>query len=211
MRSVRRLFSLVVVTLASSLALSATAWAANGNEADFARRINAERHGAGVAALVVRSDLSAVARAHSAEMARQGTIYHNSSLTRQVEGWRKIGENVGMGPDVDTLHSMFMASSGHRANILHRTYNQIGIGVVIADDGTMYVTQVFALRGGVTKTVRHTAPRPTRSHAPARAAVATPRAPSAPAAQRHTAVASPPAQTVEMLVQLMDLDADATQ
>ena len=43
--------------------------------------------------------------------------------------WQLIGENIGTGFAVQSLHDSFMASGGHRANILGN-YNRVGIGVV---------------------------------------------------------------------------------
>ena len=37
----------------------------------------------------------------------------------------------------------WMNSSGHRANILNSTYNQIGVGVAKENDGNTYWTQMF--------------------------------------------------------------------
>ena len=37
----------------------------------------------------------------------------------------------------------WMNSAGHRANILSASYNQIGVGVAKAANGTYYWTQMF--------------------------------------------------------------------
>jgi hypothetical protein len=116
--------------------------------ASFVRKINAERSSRGLRSLVMRSDLAAIARAHSRAMAGDGYIYHSSNLPSKVSGdWRLIGENVGEGPDVQSLHDAFMASPAHRKNVLESVFNQVGIGVVRAGDGTLYVTEVYAARG----------------------------------------------------------------
>jgi uncharacterized protein YkwD len=36
-----------------------------------------------------------------------------------------------------------MASPGHRQNILDKNYSRTGIGVAIAPDGQVFITQVF--------------------------------------------------------------------
>ena len=56
--------------------------------------------------------------------------------------WRSIGENVGVGDSVSSLHSAFMGSSGHRANILKPSYNRVGVGVVM-DGSKIWVTVRF--------------------------------------------------------------------
>ena len=44
-------------------------------------------------------------------------------------GYRTKGENLAMGhSDARSVHAQLMASSGHRANILRREFNAVGIG-----------------------------------------------------------------------------------
>ncbi|GEM_PF-3339026 len=142
--------------------------------------INAQRAAAGVPALQWRGDIAAMAVAHSAEMAAQGTIWHGSFVS---EGNLKalnaslLAENVGMGGDVDSIDSAFMASEHHRENILDPGLNQVGTGAVIGGDGTVYVTEDFLhSKGG--------APAPAAAPAPAPPRPAAPKAASAPAAPR---------------------------
>lgn len=186
---------------------------ASSEESDFVASHNSNRASNGRRALSAQSDLTSVARRHSARMAAEGSIWHNPNLTREVSNWQVIGENVGMGPDVDTLMNAFMNSTTHRNNILDPDYNQIGVGVVVSD-GTIYVTVVFAKRstsGSVSRprtatTTTTTQPRTTRT----RQRSATPRA-QAPAPAEPAAAApkpappAPPIRTVTMLVQLNGL------
>ena len=44
------------------------------------------------------------------------------------------------------IESMFEASSPHRANLLNGSFNQIGVGVTVGDDGQLYVTEFFVGR-----------------------------------------------------------------
>jgi cysteine-rich secretory family protein len=113
-----------------------------GAEDRFVALINASRAANGQGGLAVDGTLVGNARTHSAEMAGQGTIFHNGSLPSQLPGgWRSVGENVGVGGDVDGLHSAFMNSPGHRANVLG-DYDRVGIGVEMAGSA-IYVTEVF--------------------------------------------------------------------
>ncbi|MGH2703523.1 MAG: CAP domain-containing protein [Actinomycetota bacterium] len=41
--------------------------------------------------------------------------------------WQALGENVGVGGDVEALHRAFMDSPGHRTNFLG-DYERVGIG-----------------------------------------------------------------------------------
>jgi uncharacterized protein YkwD len=118
---------------------------APGNEGRVLQLINGERAGAGVGGLSVNGGAASVARSWSAYMAQNG-MSHNPDLGGDLDragvAWRTIAENVGYGASVDQVHSMFMSSSGHRANILNGAYTQVGIGVV-QSGGRVWVTIVF--------------------------------------------------------------------
>jgi len=79
-------------------------------------------------------------------MMAAGNIYHTSPLSAVASGWEALAENVGAGPSVDSLHAAFMASSGHRRNILG-DYNYVGIGVSQSDSGQLWVTVIFMRKG----------------------------------------------------------------
>ena len=76
-------------------------------------------------------------------MARRGVLFHNPNLAGETIGdWRRVGENVGYGPDVLSVHTALMASQHHRANILDRGYTRLGTAAVRR--GTrVWVVQVF--------------------------------------------------------------------
>jgi hypothetical protein len=134
----------VVLALLLSLLpfLPAPAVASSGVESSFISAINRERAAAGLPDVVVTSDLTAAARRHSGVMAGASDLHHNPDLGGSVGGWRKIGENVGRGPSVDAIHNAFMASPGHRDNILDPDWTQVGVGVVEAGN-TIWVTEMF--------------------------------------------------------------------
>lgn len=142
----RRLSKLIVfVTTIAAVAMFAESMAFADTASDedhFVQLINASRAAAGLAPLSVDGQLVSNARNHSAEMAAQGTIFHNAALASQITGnWVALGENVGVGPTVDDLHAAFMNSAGHRANILG-DYDRVGVGEVLSGS-TIYVTEVF--------------------------------------------------------------------
>lgn len=160
---------------------------AAGEEGCFTSKVNAARAANGRPALSTRSDLVTIARRHSSRMASQGTIFHNGNLANEApDDWISLGENVGMGPTCDEIHTAFMNSASHRKNILDADFNYIGVGVVIAEDGTIYVTQVFmeAPASGTASTSSPTTSAPRAPRAP--------RAPSAPRATTPRAVAPAP-------------------
>src|SRR5205807_9504524 len=95
---------------------AATPAQASGDESRFTYLTNHERSSRGIRTLVVEGDLVAIARRHSEDMANCGCIYHNQNLPNQVGGnWTELGENVGKGQSVDSIHDAFMNSAPHRA------------------------------------------------------------------------------------------------
>ena len=140
--------TLALTTLALALAavltgtLTAAPAGATTAEDSLTARLNGARSDHGVPSLATRSDLVAVARAQATRMADSGTLYHNPNLTTDVTNWRWVGENVGYGPDVQTVHVAFMNSDGHRANILDTDYTEVGVGVVERGD-RVWVAEVF--------------------------------------------------------------------
>jgi hypothetical protein len=79
-------------------------------------------------------------------MMNAGYIYHDQGWAGEAEGiapcWIKIGENVGRGPSVSSLDAAFMASAGHRQNILD-DFTYVGIGVRRSSTGLIWVTVRF--------------------------------------------------------------------
>jgi uncharacterized protein YkwD len=194
--STKRILQLaaLAITVAASFALTSGAQAQSylpGDEAKSIALVNSARSAAGLPTLTKNSGLDSVARAQAARMAARDGIYHNPNLKADADAagvnWQWIGENVGVGPDVPAVHEAFMASPGHHANIVYASYNAIGVGVIKASDGSVFVAHVFAgvqAAAPAPATVEPVAPKP-QPAAPAAAPVAsvTPQAqPSAPVA-----------------------------
>lgn len=113
-------------------------------EAEFVSLINRLRASKGLAAMQVHSELVAKARSWSATMAARGDIWHSTlSDGLNVNDWYRLGENVGMGGSVPALHDAFVASPGHYKNLVDPGFEYIGVGIVVATDGTIFVTQSF--------------------------------------------------------------------
>ncbi|MDK1097101.1 MAG: CAP domain-containing protein [Actinomycetota bacterium] len=154
MRQTHRLFLMLVAStvMVAGMAIPALA----GPEGTLVGKINSSRAASGLAPLDTYWDLTDDARAHSSRMSDRGEIYHNRSLSSVTSVWMKLGENVGMGVDIGSLHNAFMNSSSHRANVLG-DYNYVGVGVKADDAGVLWVTVVFmkaadGLNGGTTTT-----------------------------------------------------------
>jgi uncharacterized protein YkwD len=88
--------------------------------------------------------LSRKAHRHSARMAEAGTIFHHSCLSclAPSSDWDAIGENVGVGSSVRSVHRALMNSRAHRRNILSRAFTRVGVGVV-RSGGRVWVTEIF--------------------------------------------------------------------
>ena len=110
----------------------------------------------GLSALIWDNTLAAVARRHSAEMARRGEIAHVSPTTGTVAnrleaaGFKAsfAAENIARSSTIADAQEGLMRSPGHRAAILTADATRIGIGIVSDRKGgtglVYFTTQVFA-------------------------------------------------------------------
>ncbi|HJR45673.1 MAG TPA: CAP domain-containing protein [Actinomycetota bacterium] len=112
---------------------------------DFTTKMNAERKAKGLKTMKLDPELSKVAMVHTAnEMIKTNTLHHtsNSALAKRVTNWVTVGENVGVGAEVSSLHQAFMNSPAHRANIMLAKFNNVGVGSKVSD-GRLWVTVIF--------------------------------------------------------------------
>jgi hypothetical protein len=180
--------TLAATTLAMVMTAVPAAHAdAGSDEGRFLELTNSLRASKGLAPLAVDGGLVGVARSWSASMAAAGSISHNPSLASQVPaGWRKLGENVGQGGNVDALQQAFVNSPSHYHNLVDPGFNFVGIGVVHGSGGMIFVTVDFMQRPAAPVAQPPPAPRPPpparRAPAPTRAAAAAPLPAPAPVA-----------------------------
>lgn len=122
---------------------------ASGVVARIVELVNAERAKVGCSALTLNATLSKVAQAHSDDMAVHQNMSHTGSdgsspgdrITGAGYTWSTYGENVAYGyPTPEQVMAAWMASPGHKANILNCTFKEIGVG--LAQPGS-YWTQDF--------------------------------------------------------------------
>jgi hypothetical protein len=189
-KRVRAALALVATVMALGMNAPLAAHADTGSdEARFLSLTNSLRSSRGVAPLAVDGGLVSVARSWSGKMAAAGSISHNPSLASQVpSGWRKLGENVGQGGDVDGLQQAFVNSPAHYRNLVDPAFNYVGVGVVYGSGGTIFVTVDFMQRSGGATAAPRPAPR-----APSSSRASPPRrAPSAPLAAPTPAPPPPP-------------------
>jgi hypothetical protein len=120
--------------------------------------LNRDRKGFGLIKLRFQEDLREVARRHSKDMAKKDYFEHvnlkgqspsdrlkTARITDVVSG-ENLAKIGGYPEPVIEAEEGLMRSPGHRANILNKTYNCVGIGVIKSRDGVYYFTQNFAKR-----------------------------------------------------------------
>jgi uncharacterized protein YkwD len=123
--------------------------------------MNRDRQTHGLAPLVRDERLSRVARRYSEEMSETGAVAHVSRRSGGV-GDRvqaagvsplptTLAENVATDLTAAAVELGFMASPGHRDNILNPTFTRVGVGVAVGRESggfvPLFFTQVFAVYG----------------------------------------------------------------
>jgi hypothetical protein len=144
----RRWLSVLLVASMATFGFGMAAGADTASETGFVAEINATRAANGLGSLTVDGGLRDWGRVHTGHMMDADEIYHSTESELKAAGgtgWSKIGENVGRGGTVSSLHAAFMNSPGHKANILG-DYNYVGVGTG-TKDGVLYVSVLFMKKG----------------------------------------------------------------
>ena len=181
------------------------AWDANSFNSTSERQLvsltNQARAAAGLRALKIDSTLTSIARWRSKDMIVRNYFSHNippsgkmvfSVLDSKGYCYSLAGENIGWNnyPDdvaTATIQRQFMASADHRANILGKRWDVIGVGAYKGPTGKKMWTVLFADKCG------STAPKPTPKPTPRPTVKATPKPKPTP---KPTAVPSPAAPII---------------
>lgn len=123
-------------------------------EPEVVRLLNAERIKAGLWPLATSPILSQIAREHSDDMRRNQYFGHLGSDGRSVaqraadEGFAKygwndvfVGENIAAGyGNAAAVVAGWLASEGHRENILRPGYREVGVGLRVDPTCAKYCT-----------------------------------------------------------------------
>jgi uncharacterized protein YkwD len=107
--------------------------------------VNAARADRGLRRLALSSCAQGYAQRQAASMARRGVMDHQDlgAVLNGCDG-SAAGENVAYGKSsADEMFADWMASSGHRANILNPRWTHMGNGATTRSDGRVYGAQVF--------------------------------------------------------------------
>jgi uncharacterized protein YkwD len=131
----------LLVALVAVVALALGACSAEEDEATYL--VNSARTYVGLPTLPTNVDLYLKAQSWSQRLANEQRLYHSYLPDGIGYNWARLGENVGYGYSIRQVHDAFMNSSGHRANILDRGFNRIGVGVTRDGAGRYWVVQEF--------------------------------------------------------------------
>lgn len=136
--------ALLFTTLAPATASAQSA----SDEANFISLVNQVRTQRGLEPLIVNTQLTNLSRNWSQAQADGvcaggAFICHANPISEGItQDWRKLGENVGTGPNVNAVMDAFIASPGHFDNIVDPEFTHIGVGVVW-DGNRLYTTHRF--------------------------------------------------------------------
>ena len=181
-RRIRRLVSSLVIAAAAALAVPTFASACAGadiqpNAQNIATArsatlclLNQQRASFGLGRLRAHRQLTVAAQSYAGDMVRGGFFSHvspsGSTLEQRIrQGTRylagalryQIGENIAWGQGAlakpSAIVAAWMASPGHRANILRGAFREIGIGIApgapmagLAGDPAVTYTNEFGTR-----------------------------------------------------------------
>jgi uncharacterized protein YkwD len=159
-----RVLSILVTGLATAVllvvALSPAAPSTVGRDHDAATAmvamVNDARTAEGLPPLDHAPDVADVAASWSAAMAAAHEMEHNPDFPDQICCWAQVTENVAwsepprtrfsgdpVATTVEELHEALLKSPGHRVNILDEVVTEVGIGVHVEPDGSVWITQNF--------------------------------------------------------------------
>ena len=131
---------------------SATFTARPDLEEQMLHMVNAERKTIGLKILVPEGKLQLAAHSHAADMFTRGYFSHiTPEAVNPFERMKKFGirytaagENLAHSNGVDEAYTGLMNSPGHRANILNKQFNKIGISILDGGEKGLMVVQEFS-------------------------------------------------------------------
>ena len=132
-------------------------------DSEFTERIfelvNKERQSNGLFPLSYDSILTTYAKRKNENMIRYNYFAHHAPDNTWAWDWmeadgvaekfRSFGENLAWAnfrQAPEEIMNGWMNSEGHRANILHEDFTEIGIAVTLTEDGELFATQHFGTR-----------------------------------------------------------------
>ena len=124
---------------------------AKDDDTAMLQMINAARAAEQLAPLTRDAALDKLARAHSEEMLRARMVGHDvgggdPAARIKAAGIKAhvAGENVASAGSLENAHRALWASPSHRGNLLLDKFTRVGVAVVRAPDGMVWVTEMFS-------------------------------------------------------------------
>jgi uncharacterized protein YkwD len=115
------------------------------------RMVNAARASESLTALVRDPMLDKLAKVHSEEMLKARLVGHDvgsgdpaARLRAAGVSAHVAGENVATASTLENAHRALWASPSHRGNLLFDQFTRVGVAVVRAPDGMVWVTEMFS-------------------------------------------------------------------
>ncbi len=123
----------------------------SAEEQFFFDSANRERIAQQLPPLKWNNALAEAARHHALLMAKRDDLSHQlpgePPLVQRAgqagARFSQVGENIAVGPRAPSIHTGWMHSPGHRANILDVHFTALGVGV-IEDNGQLYAAEDFS-------------------------------------------------------------------
>ena len=148
----KRTWAIAAITLGSTLSLAAYGQTSTSRaERELFASINQARRANGLSPLRWDESLATAATRHAAVMRDHRSAQHGfggePSLSTRAKlagahfSW--LSENVIEGPSPTFVHAQFMNSPPHRANILDRDMDSVGVGVV-ERGGELFAVEDFS-------------------------------------------------------------------
>jgi uncharacterized protein YkwD len=119
----------------------------DSTRAGMLSQVNLQRAAAGAAALALNPRLNEVAQRHAEDMLSRSYYDHQTPeglMPRErvkQAGYEAfiVAENIARGPtSVEEAMSAWMQSQGHRGNLLHPSFTEMGVGCAVGRNGTGY-------------------------------------------------------------------------
>ena len=131
---------LAIITLLCAMAL--LTGCLRSTQSQVLSELNADRKSAGLRTLSTQADAQRKAQAWAEKLARENKLYHSNLPDGIKVKWCSIGENVGYGASVPAIEDAYMASPGHKANIINSKWNGAGVGYA-TNGKRIFTVQVF--------------------------------------------------------------------
>ncbi len=141
----RKTLSLVLVAVLS-FSFLASCESTSADRGEVLNLINKTRQNSGLNTLRGSIQLDIKADAWARHLRDKCALSHSRLSNGAPKEWKKLGENVGYGGNINQVHIAYLNSPGHKANIMDPSYNQAGTAAVWGTcDGhyRVFTVQVF--------------------------------------------------------------------